>query len=343
MTNQSASPRYSAEPPKEKLITVCVAAYNGESTLSKALDSCLISDMAQLEVIIVDDGSTDQTAILARKYIAMRPDTFRLIQQPNGGYGSAIMTGLHNARGRYFRTLDCDDWFDKAALEQLLQYLKICSTDVVFTNYCTVQNDQVQRIFEVCNGFQAESTYTVDMLEQHELDMEIHGMTFHTEMLCNTGMSLPHHCRYTDMAYTFIGMSAAQTVSFLPVTLYYYRLGRDGQSVSLENYQKHFDDYAKVTEQVLRHADEQPNSIKGNLLRNRARDIAQHGIELQLRFSPSSEVKKRLVAYDKSLRTHHPDIAHRMTNKNIRLLRASGYMMYRIAQRHAQKKIELQE
>lgn len=343
MSNLPTISKESAERTSRKLLTVCVAAYNGEDTLSKALDSCLIENAEQLEVIVVDDGSTDQTAFLAEKYTAMQPETFRLIRQPNGGYGSAVMSGLNDAEGKYFRTLDCDDWFDKTALVKLLQYLKTCSTDIVFTNYCTVQGDQVQRVFEVCGEYQAETTYTFDMLAQHELDMEIHGMTCRTEMLRNAGMSLPSHCRYTDMAYTFMGMSAAQTVSFLPVTLYHYRLGRDGQSVSLENYQKHFDDYAKVVEQVLRYADEQPDSIRGNLLRDRARDIAQYGIELQLRFPPSPGAKKRLVAYDTSLRTRHPSIACRMTNKNTRLLRASAYMMYRIAQRHAQKKIASQE
>lgn len=341
MTNQSAISRESTENPEEKLLTVCVAAYNGESTLSKALDSCLISDTAQLEVIIVDDGSTDQTAMLAKKYIAMRPDTFRLIQQPNGGYGSAIMTGLNNARGKYFRTLDCDDWFDKSALEQLLQYLKICSTDVVFTNYCTVQDDQIQHVFEVCTGFQAESTYTVDMLEQHELDMEIHGMTCRTEILRNAGMSLPHHCNYTDMAYTFVAMNAAQTVSFFPVRLYQYRLGRDGQSVSIENYQKHFDDYIKVTKLILEITDKLSDAPKTSLLRRRARDIAQHGIELLLRFPNSKETLHCLATCDRRTREFHPVIAHEMRNKNILLLRLSRYseVIYSLASWNAKRKV----
>ena len=325
-------------PCQEKILTVCVAAYNGEETVSKALESCLTKNMNDLEVLVVDDGSEDRTFQEADQFVSAHPDTFRVIRQTNGGYGSALMTGLAQARGKYFRTLDCDDWFDPHAMEDLVDYLKSCDTDLVFSNYCTVRDEQVQTVFDVCKGRVARQVYPCDDPQETPVDMEIHGMTCRTSLLRESGVRLPFHCSYTDMAYTYIGMCAARNMSFLPVTLYHYRLGRDGQSVSLENYQKHFEDYARVTELILELAEQLPDNNKGNLLRNRARDIAQYGIELQLRFAPSPEVKKRLIAYDTALRTRHPDTARRMTNKNTRLLRASRYLLYRLTQQHAQKK-----
>ena len=68
-----------------KLLSVAVAAYNGESTLAKALDSCLTAGAERLEVLVVNDGSTDGTTRLARQYVQRRPDVFRLIDQKNGG------------------------------------------------------------------------------------------------------------------------------------------------------------------------------------------------------------------------------------------------------------------
>ena len=325
-----------------KILTVLIAAYNGEKTLTKALESCLVREGERLDVIVVDDGSTDRTAATAERYAARRPETFRVIRQPNGGYGSAVMTGLANARGEYFRTLDCDDWFDADALETMLQYLENCGTDIVFSNYCTVREEQVQKVFDICKGYETQSTYTYDMLGQRALDLEIHGMTCRTLMLRAAHILLPIHCSYTDMAYTFMAMSAAQTMSFCPVTLYHYRLGRDGQSVSIENYQKHFEDYARVTDQILDLADALPGGTKGDLLRSRARDIAQYGIELLLRFEPGRKVKQQLAAYDKAVRNDHPAIARQMHNKNTRLLRFSGYKLYGVLQRHAHEKQKLQ-
>lgn len=326
----------------EKLLTVSVAAYNGEKTLDRALKSCLEAHSQLLEVIVVDDGSTDSTARIAEEYAARQPDCFRLIRQKNGGYGSTITAALAQARGRYFRTLDCDDWFDPMALAGLLRYLESCSADVVFTNYCTVREEQIQQEFLNCRGKKVSGTYTFDMLGNAPLDMEIHGMTMRTRMLRAAHLQLPGHCSYTDMAYTFFGLAAARTLGFCPVMLYYYRLGRDGQSVSLESYQKHFDDYEKVAGLVLAAADSLSDNARGKQLKDRARDIAQYGIELLLRFPPSAEAKRRLVDYDTALRTRYPNIAGRMTNKNTRLLRASRYGIYRVAQHRAQGKIKKQ-
>ncbi len=106
----------------EKLLTVSVAAYNGAATLQKALESCLVADeslQALLDVIIIDDGSTDGTAALAHAFVQAHPGSFRLVSKVNGGYGSTLNTAVELASGRYFRTLDCDDWFDTNALQTL--------------------------------------------------------------------------------------------------------------------------------------------------------------------------------------------------------------------------------
>ena len=128
----------------EKLLTVSVAAYNGAATLQKALESCLVADeslQALLDVIIIDDGSTDGTAALAQAFVQAHPGSFRLVSKVNGGYGSTLNTAVELASGRYFRTLDCDDWFDTNALQTLLRRLQNCTADAVYTNYRTVQEN----------------------------------------------------------------------------------------------------------------------------------------------------------------------------------------------------------
>lgn len=132
----------------EKLLTVSVAAYNGAATLQKALESCLVADeslQALLDVIIIDDGSTDGTAALAQAFVQAHPGSFRLVSKVNGGYGSTLNTAVELASGRYFRTLDCDDWFDTNALQTLLRRLQNCTADAVYTNYRTVQETAAER------------------------------------------------------------------------------------------------------------------------------------------------------------------------------------------------------
>ncbi|MFR7618778.1 MAG: glycosyltransferase family 2 protein [Subdoligranulum sp.] len=215
----------------EKLLTVSVAAYNGAATLQKALESCLVADeslQALLDVIIIDDGSTDGTAALAQAFVQAHPGSFRLVSKVNGGYGSTLNTAVELASGRYFRTLDCDDWFDTNALQTLLRRLQNCTADAVYTNYRTVQENGSGKAFDVCCKFDTNRVYAVGEVQQAtpDLCMEMHALTLCTKTLRAAWRPMPEHCSYTDMGYTFVGMAAAQTICFVPVVLYQYRLGR---------------------------------------------------------------------------------------------------------------------
>ena len=94
----------------EKILSVSIASYNVEKFIRKALDSCCIPEiMDRLEVLVVNDGSTDGTLQIAREYEKQYPQTFRVIDKKNGGYGSTVNASIKAATGRYFRLLDGDD------------------------------------------------------------------------------------------------------------------------------------------------------------------------------------------------------------------------------------------
>ena len=172
----------------EKLLTVSVAAYNGTATLQKALESCLVADeslQALLDVIIIDDGSTDGTAALAQAFVQAHPGSFRLVSKVNGGYGSTLNTAVELASGRYFRTLDCDDWFDTNALQILLRRLQNCTADAVYTNY---RNRAGKTATERPLMSAANLIQTVCMLWAEvqqatpDLCMEMHALTLCTKL-----------------------------------------------------------------------------------------------------------------------------------------------------------------
>ena len=106
----------------QKLLTVTVPCYNSQDYMRRAVESLLPAG-ERLELLIVDDGSTDSTAQIAGEYAARYPGIVRVIHQENGGHGPAVMTGLREARGLYFKVLDSDDWADTEALECLLDAL----------------------------------------------------------------------------------------------------------------------------------------------------------------------------------------------------------------------------
>ena len=97
-------------------ISVIIPAYNAETTLRTAVESILSQQVPELEIIIVDDGSTkDNTAAKADAWAARRPDVIRAIHQENAGHGGAVNTGLAAASGVYFKVVDSDDWLDAHA------------------------------------------------------------------------------------------------------------------------------------------------------------------------------------------------------------------------------------
>jgi len=104
---------------QEPLVSVLIPAYNMADTLGQAVESLLAQDYPRFEAIIIDDGSTDQTAQVARRYLPGGPHAdgrVSLISQANGGKPAALNAGLARARGQLVAILDADDVWPPASL-----------------------------------------------------------------------------------------------------------------------------------------------------------------------------------------------------------------------------------
>lgn len=91
--------------------------------MKNCIDS-LLEGQDLVEIIIVDDGSKDNTAAIADEYAAKYPDIVKAVHQENGGHGEAVNTGLRNATGLYFKVVDSDDWVNKEAYLAILDKLR---------------------------------------------------------------------------------------------------------------------------------------------------------------------------------------------------------------------------
>ena len=119
----------------EKSLSIVIAVYNVEQYIRKCLDSLIVSRdrMQKVEVLVVNDGTPDNSALIAKEYEYNYPETFRVIDKENGGPGSAWNVGVKEAHGKYLRFLDGDDWLVKFA--EFLDKIEKTSADLIFTDW----------------------------------------------------------------------------------------------------------------------------------------------------------------------------------------------------------------
>ena len=152
----------------DKIVSFIIPSYNVEKYLNVCLTSFLNKEVLdQIEVIVVDDGSKDQTAQIARTYIEQYPQVFRLISKENGGHGSAINAGTAQAVGRYLKVIDADDWVVTENLKEFVDKLADCSADVVLNPYHQVDMQTGEKTVWRMFLDRYETLYTLENVVQN--------------------------------------------------------------------------------------------------------------------------------------------------------------------------------
>jgi len=116
-------------------VTVVMPCYNGMPYIGQALDSAIAQTHRPVQVVVVDDGSKDESAAFVRDYIARHPGhAIELIQQPNAGEPAARNTGIKAARGAWVAQLDTDDWWEPAKLAKQIEAARAAGPDCVLVH-----------------------------------------------------------------------------------------------------------------------------------------------------------------------------------------------------------------
>jgi glycosyltransferase involved in cell wall biosynthesis len=233
---------------KDKVLTVSIASYNAESCIENAIQSCLIDAIDVLDIIVVNDGSTDNTAIIARRYADLYPNSIRVIDKENGGYGSTINTSLNEARGRYFKLLDSDDLYDKNAFSGFVDILSSHNVDMAITPYYELRGADTTVVDQVASGFTGTMRFDYGLVPKV---LGMHSIAYRTELLRDVGLCLPEHRLYTDGLFVTKPLMNVQQVFISHEPVYKYNLGLSGQSVSVESASRNWPDLRDLTTDLL--------------------------------------------------------------------------------------------
>ncbi|QIK82380.1 glycosyltransferase family 2 protein [Sanguibacter sp. HDW7] len=242
------------------LVSVVVPAYNAEPYLARALDS-LVGFGPSVEILVVDDGSTDGTAALAQTYAQRHPGEVQVISKPNGGHGSAINTGLAHATGLYLKVVDADDWVDRAAFGELLAKLAGFvadehEVDLVVTNFVYEKvGKRTKTTVRYEGALPVGRTFTWDRTRRfgNRQYLMMHALLYRTQVLRDAGLRLPEHTFYVDSLYATVPLHRVRTLHYLDVDLYRYFIGRPDQSVHEAVMLRRLDQQLRVNQLMLDH------------------------------------------------------------------------------------------
>ena len=232
-------------------VSVVIPIYNVEKYLEECLDSVLAQTMPDMEVICVNDGSTDSSPDIIKKY-AEADDRIIVIDKPNGGYGHSVNRGIEKARGEWLSIVEPDDIIEPRMYEELLALAK-CSdgqdADIVKGSYWLYfhfedRNPYVQRP-NLMNGM-PQGFCEINIHENPEImkhHPSIWSAIYRRAFIEEKGIRMiePKGAGWADNPWFFDTMLAAKRIMWTPAPYYKYRQTNPEASSKLGDYHLPFD------------------------------------------------------------------------------------------------------
>ena len=320
-----------------KVLSIVVPSYNVEDYLNKCLNSFIDeSIMDDIEVLIVNDGSTDSTQEIACVFTEQYPNTFRLINKKNGGHGSTINKGIELAQRKYFKVVDGDDWVDTTNFVQLVHLLKTVNADVVASNYTWINHTTMlpekrqERPFE-----QVEYGKLYDFSEVvGKTIIGMHAMTIKTELLRKADELIDEHTFYVDAEFILFPIPYVKTIFFTEDPVYQYRLGLPGQSMSIQKMQKNLENHLRVLFRLNDYCIKVKNftpSKNMDYMMELVAEILTSQIKIYISFPLGNGMRKQLMKLDRYFYHNNREVYDKVKNSAVWLLRRTHYFAYPLA------------
>lgn len=237
-----------------KLLTFAVPCYNSQDYMEHCIET-LLEGGDDVEIILIDDGSKDDTAAIADRYAEQYPDIVRAVHQENGGHGEGVNQGIRLAQGLYYKVVDSDDWADADALRKVISKLREFSqmenpVDMLVCNYVYEHvEDHTQKVMRYTNVFPQNRVFTWDEIGRFRPSQYLlmHSVFYRTQLLHNCGLTLPKHTFYVDNIFVYQPLPFVKSLYYMDLDFYRYFIGRADQSVNEQVMVRRVDQQLRVT------------------------------------------------------------------------------------------------
>ncbi len=236
---------------EKPLISVIITVYNVERYLRRCLDSAVNQIYQNLDIILVDDGSQDESGTICDEY-AVKDNRIRVFHIPNGGVAHALNTGISEAKGEYIGILDCDDWLDNNFFMELMEACQKYQADISMCGYYEAyEKEGGYELKEEDISLRPGNIAKDEAVEKIIYDKEIHSYAWNKlyKKELFDGLMFPEDRGYEDVAILYKLFLKADNIAIVNRPLYYYYM-REGSILHSRDISLSMDQYHIYKEQL---------------------------------------------------------------------------------------------
>ena len=219
-------------------LSIIVPVYGVEKYIDKCLNSLVKQSLKEIEVIVVNDGTKDNSQKIVDKYVKKYPDKIKSYIKENGGQGSARNYGLKKASGEYIGYVDSDDFVEKDMYKKLYNKAKENNYDIVVCgNYNVSEDYQNKNIDAFINNYNTDYT---DLENIFFGKMAVWNKIYKRDILIKNKLEFKEKVWYEDLAFTLKAIMNSNTFAFIDEPLYDYLI-REGSTMNNSNVQRNLE------------------------------------------------------------------------------------------------------
>lgn len=321
-----------------KHLTIVVPSYNTEAYIDTCLPTMIDERYIQdIEILLINDGSTDRTKEMLEKYEKQYPESIKVINKENGGHGSVINRGIQEATGRYFRVIDGDDFVDTDNLYKLVDKLKSIDSDIVFTSlYEEILTKNKNFLRFSYSNVEEGKVYLFDDICLRIGCIPLHAINYRTSLLKNNKIRVQEKCYYEDKEYILYPIPFVKTIAYYNFPVYHYRIGVPGQSVSTEKVLKNKKMLELITQNLCVFyentlSNQDISNVKKQYLSNAICEVIKNMYGIYLKFPLGVEPLKMIKNATLQCRNWSPNLYRESNVGIIKFLRKNSCFVYLVA------------
>ena len=237
-------------------ISVIIPVYNVENYLRECLDSITSQTVKDIEIICIDDGSTDNSPEILKEY-QKKDSRIKIITKENGGQATARNLGIKEAQGEYIAFIDSDDFIESEMLEKLYTKAKDDNLDIAMCKIATYNNQTGEikdnvwyYMLGIFRDFEKEIFNHKDTKEfTCNIAVTPYNKIYKTSLIKDNNILFPEGLIFEDEKFFYDTYLRAKRVSVIPEFLYYYRVNRKGSTVDIEK-ENDYTDIIEISKQI---------------------------------------------------------------------------------------------